>query len=264
MRDFGTTVIHAIPSYLVRLHDVFGEMGLEPGRDTRLRIMVIGAEPHTEENRRKIEQLFGCKAFNSYGLSEMNGPGVAFECELQTGLHVWEDAFLVEIVDPDTLEPVEEGARGELVMTTLDREGMPLIRYRVRDLTAFIPGSCPCGRTHRRVARITGRSDDMFIIKGCNVFPMQIEAVLMQFPEIGHDYRIILETRNGLDDMLIEVEVNPEWFSGRFGDLEGLVRRIVAAVRDEVLVSPKVTLVEHGSLPKSEGKAVRVQDLRCK
>jgi phenylacetate-CoA ligase len=262
MQDFGTTVVHAIPSYLGRLHEVFVELGLEPRRDSRLRLLVIGAEPHSEETRRRIEALFGVKAFNSYGLSEMNGPGVAFECEYQTGLHVWEDCFIPEIVNPDTLEPVPVGERGELVLTTLDRQAMPILRYRTRDLTRFIPGECPCGRTHRRIDRITGRSDDMFIIKGCNVFPIQVERVLMRIPEVGQDYLIVLHSATGADEMTIEVELRAECFSGDFGALEQLRRRIAAQIRDEVMVTPQVKLVEPGKLPRSEGKAVRVRDER--
>ena len=262
MQDFGTTVVHAIPSYLGRLHDVFVELGLDPRRDTKLRILVIGAEPHSEETRRRIENLFGVKAFNSYGLSEMSGPGVAFECEHQTGLHLWEDAFLPEIVNPDTLEPVPPGERGELVLTTLDRQGMPILRYRTRDLTRFLPVACPCGRTHRLIDRITGRSDDMFIIKGCNIFPIQIERVLMRIPEVGQDYLIVLETSADNDEMRIEVELQPDCFTGDFAALEQLRRRIANAVRDEVLVTPHVKLLEPGKLPKAEGKAVRVRDER--
>jgi phenylacetate-CoA ligase len=262
MQDFGTSVVHAIPSYLGRLHEVFGELGLDPRRDTRLRLLVIGAEPHSEETRRRIEALFGVKAFNSYGLSEMNGPGVAFECEYQTGLHLWEDCFIPEIVDPDTLEPVPVGERGELVLTTLDRQAMPILRYRTRDLTRFIPGDCPCGRTHRRIDRIVGRSDDMFIIKGCNVFPIQVEKVLMRVPEVGQDYLIVLHSAAGADEMTIEVELRPECFEGDFGALEQLRRRIAAQIRDEVMVTPQVKLVEPGKLPRSEGKAVRVRDER--
>lgn len=264
MQDFGTTVIHTIPSYLTRLFEVFREIGVDPVSDTALRILVIGAEPHTEEARQRIEAMFQVKAFNSYGLSEMNGPGVAFECEHQTGLHLWEDAFLAEIVDPETLEPVPEGDVGELVLTTLDREAMPIIRYRTRDLTRFIPGECPCGRVHRRIDRIVGRSDDMFIIKGCNVFPMQVERVLMRIAEVGHDYLIVLETDEGVDTMTVQVEVHPEWFTGDFAPLEKLRRQIIHDLRDEVLVTPRVHLVEPGALPKAQGKAVRVRDARMK
>ena len=264
MRDFGTTVAHAIPSYLGRLFDVFKEEGLDPREDTRLHTLVIGAEPHTEEHRRRIEEMFGVRAFNSFGLSEMNGPGVAFECTEQNGLHVWEDAFVVEIIDPETLDPVPDGEIGELVMTTLDRQAMPVIRFRTRDLTRILPGPCPCGRTHRRLDRISGRSDDMFIIKGCNVFPMQVEGILMKLPEVGDDYRIILQTIDDQDEMIIEVEVKKEWFRGDLTLLDRLQKHITHLIRDEVLVRPLIRLVEPGSIPKAEGKAVRVFDQRRK
>ena len=162
------------------------EIGIDPKKDTKLKTLVIGAEPHTDEQRKRIEELLGVKAYNSFGMSEMSGPGVAFECIYQNGLHLWEDCFILEIVDPETLEPVEDGEIGELVLTTLDRDAMPLIRYRTRDLTRIIPGPCPCGRTHRRIDRIKGRSDDMFIVKGVNIFPMQIEKILMQLKRLTH------------------------------------------------------------------------------
>jgi len=262
MRDFGTTVAHVIPSYLGRLFDVFQEEGLDPRKDTQLHTLVIGAEPHTEEHRLRIEAMFGVKAYNSFGLSEMNGPGVAFECAEQNGLHIWEDAYLVEIIDPETLQPVADGQIGELVMTTLDRQAMPVVRYRTRDLTRFLPGACPCGRTHRRIDRISGRSDDMFIIKGCNVFPMQIEGILMKLPEVGEDYRILLETIADQDEMIVEVEVKKEWFKGDLAFLDRLQKQITHLVRDELLVRPRIKLVEAGSIPKAEGKAKRVFDHR--
>lgn len=164
IRDFGTTCLHAIPSYAVRLAEVFKDEGINP-RSTRLHTLFIGAEPHTDEQRRRIEKLLGVKAYNSFGMTEMNGPGVAFECKQQDGMHLWEDNYIVEIVDPDTLEPVPDGEYGEMVLTTLDRTMMPILRYRTRDLTRIIPGKCACGRTHRRIDRIKGRTDDMFIIK---------------------------------------------------------------------------------------------------
>ena len=264
MRDYGTTVAHAIPSYLGRLFDVFKEEGLDPRKDTKLHTLVIGAEPHTEEHRRRIEEMFGVKAYNSFGLSEMNGPGVAFECTEQNGLHIWEDAYVVEIIDPITLQPVVDGEIGELVMTTLDRVAMPVIRYRTRDLTRFLPGECKCGRTHRRIDRIAGRSDDMFIMKGCNVFPMQIEGVLMKLPEVGDDYRIMLETIDDQDEMIVEVEVKKDWFKGDLSFLDKLQKHLIHLIRDEVLVRPMIKLVEPGSIPKTEGKAVRVFDHRRK
>lgn len=262
MQDYGTTVAHAIPSYLGRLYEVFESLELDPKKDTKLHKLVIGAEPHTEEQRKRIEEMFGVKAYNSFGLSEMNGPGVAFECIHQKGLHIWEDAYVVEIVDPDTLQPVPDGEYGELVLTTLDRQAMPLIRYRTRDITRIIPEKCECGRTMRRIDRITGRSDDMFIIKGCNVFPMQIEGVLLKIPEVGSDYMITLETIEGVDEMILEVEVKNDWFQGDIRRLDKLTKQITALVRDEVLAKPVVKLVEAGSIPKSEGKAVRVTDKR--
>ena len=164
VKDFGTTCLHAIPSYAIRLAEVFQEEGVDP-RSTKLHTLCIGAEPHTEEQRRRIERMLGVKAYNSFGMTEMNGPGVAFECKYQDGMHLWEDNYIVEIVDPDTFEPVPDGEIGEMVLTTLDRTMMPILRYRTRDLTRIIPGECKCGRTHRRIDRIKGRTDDMFIIK---------------------------------------------------------------------------------------------------
>ncbi|MDY0176104.1 MAG: phenylacetate--CoA ligase [Lentisphaeria bacterium] len=262
MRDFGTTCLHAVPSYLGRLHSVFIENGLQPAKDTRLKRLFIGAEPHSEETRQRIQKLYGCKAYNSFGMTEMNGPGVAFECECQNGMHLWEDAYIMEIIDPETLQALPEGELGELVLTTLDREAMPIIRYRTRDLTRIISEKCPCGRSSRRIDRITGRSDDMFIIKGCNVFPIQIERILMRINEIGSDYLITLDSNEEGDFMLVQAELKHESFSDQFPKLELLRKRIAAAMRDEVQVTPKVQLVNPGTLPKNEGKAVRVKDLR--
>ncbi len=264
MRDFGTTCAHSVPSYLGRLHAVFAEQGLDPARDTQLKRLFIGAEPHSEETRRRIQEMFGCKAYNSFGMTEMNGPGVAFECECQADMHVWEDCYLIEIVDPETLEPVPDGTEGEMVLTTLDRHAMPLIRYRTRDLTRIIPEPCACGRTHRRIARITGRSDDMFIIKGCNVFPIQIERVLMRIPNVANDYLITLDTNEEGDTMLVQAELAPDSFTDDYKQLETLRKRIARELCDEILVTPTVQLVAPGALPKSEGKAVRVIDHRVK
>lgn len=262
MRDYGTTVIHTIPSYVMHLVDHFRDMNLDPRTDTDLRHMIIGAEPHTEETRRRIEEMMGIKAYNSFGLSEMNGPGVAFECEYQQGMHVWEDCFFIEIINPQTLEPVADGEVGEMVLTTLDRQAMPIIRYRTRDLTRIIPGACACGRTHRRIDRIKGRSDDMFIIRGCNVFPMQIEKILMQIPEVGNQYLIKLETIEGVDEMIVEVEIKEGQFLDNFSKLENLAKYITCEVRNEVLVTPKVKLLQPNHFQPCEGKAVRVQDNR--
>lgn len=262
MRDFGTNAVHAIPSYLHRLAEVMAQEGFDPHKTTELRIFIVGAEPHSEEQRQRIEAAFGVKAYNSYGLSEMNGPGVAFECTRQNGLHVWEDAFLVEIIHPETLEPVAEGEIGELVMSTLDRQAMPLLRFRTGDLTRILPGTCPCGRTHRRLDRITGRSDDMFIVKGCNIFPMQIEGVLMKIPDLGSNYLLTLETIDGVDELIIEVEVARRVDLGDGRRLEWLSATLTRQIRDEILVTPIVKLLPPDTLPQSEGKAVRVRERR--
>jgi phenylacetate-CoA ligase len=262
MRDFGTTAIHIIPSYALHLSKVFEELKVDPVRDTKLRIAFVGAEPHSEKMRKKIEEYYGFKAFNSYGLSEMNGPGVSFECPCQDGMHIWEDHYLVEIIDPKTLKPVSDGEEGELVMTTLLREGMPIIRYRTKDLTRIIPGTCACGRTHRRIERIKGRTDDMMIIKGVNIFPIQIEKKLMEIPGVGNNFVIILE-REGYDDHLtVKVEVQNEVFTGDLKPLEDLRKRIVDELKADILVTPRVKLVEPGSIPATEGKAIRVIDNR--
>lgn len=260
IQDFHTTVLHAIPSYATRLAEVFEEEGIDPA-STSLRIMAIGAEPHTDEQRRKIEQLLGVKAYNSFGMTEMNGPGVGFECKEQNGMHIWEDCYVVEIIDPVTCEPVPDGEVGELVLTTLDRQMMPLIRYRTRDLTRILPEPCPCGRTHVRIDRLKGRTDDMFIIKGVNVFPMQVEKVLMQHPEMGSNYLITLFTKDGQDYMTVEVELN-ELSTDNILELEALRKEITRELKDEILLTPKLSFVKKGSLPQSEGKAVRVKDIR--
>ena len=259
--DFGTTALHAIPSYVTRIYEVMQEMGLDPKRDTKLKTLIIGAEPHSEEQRRRIEEMMGVKAYNSFGMSEMCGPGVAFECQEQNGLHIWEDYYIVEIIDPDTLEPVPEGEVGELVLTTINREGMPLLRYRTRDLTRVLPGECPCGRHHKRLDRMKGRSDDMIILKGVNIFPIQIETILMQFKELTTNYLITLETKDSNDEMIIEVELE-KLFTDDYARLQVLTKNITRLLKDEILVTPHVKLVPKGTLPQSEGKAVRVKDLR--
>ncbi len=260
-KDFGTTVVHAIPSYAARLFEVMQDEGIDPRRDLKLRTLAIGAEPHSEEQRRRIEDMLGVKAYNSFGMSEMCGPGVAFECPEQNGMHIWEDYYIVEIINPDTLERVPDGEMGELVLTTLNREAMPLLRYRTRDLTRILPGECPCGRHHKRIDRMKGRSDDMLILKGVNIFPIQIEQVLMQYKELGGDYLITLETMDHNDEMTVDVEIS-QLFTDDYGRLEGLTKDIQRRLHDEILVTPRVRLVPRGSLPKSEGKAVRVKDLR--
>jgi phenylacetate-CoA ligase len=264
MREFGTTAIHIIPSYALYLLEVFNEMGTDPREDTKLRIAVMGAEPHTEGLRSRVEEAYGLSAFNCYGLSEMCGPGVAFECPEKAGLHVWEDYFLMEVVDPRTMEPVREGEEGELVFTSLCREGMPLIRYRTHDLAATVAGACRCGRTHRKISRIKGRTDDMFIVKGVNVFPMQVEKVLLNALGVGSNYQIVLDTIESRDEMRVLVEVSGDMWQGEVRELNRLRARISDELRQEILVSPVVELVEPGFIPQSEGKAIRVIDRRPK
>jgi phenylacetate-CoA ligase len=261
MQQFGSTVVHIIPSFALYLLNTFAKHGLDP-RDLPLRIAFIGAEPHSEDMRRRIEAAYGLKAYNSYGLSEMNGPGVAFECPEQNGLHVWEDSFLLEVVQPQTLEPAGPGEVGELVFTNLTREGMPLLRYRTRDLASFDDRPCACGRSFRRLSRIQGRSDDMLIVKGVNIFPLQIDQVLMAMPEVGSHYLVEVTREDFSDLMQVKVEVQANFFQEDLKYLTRLQKRITEALKNELLVTPRVELVEPNTLPRSEGKAQRVVDKR--
>lgn len=261
IRDFNVTALHIIPSFALYFAGKVREEGYDPA-DMPWKIALIGAEPHTEYTRQKIEEQLHIKAYNSYGLSEMNGPGVAFECTEQDGMHVWEDSYFAEIIDPKTGEHVPDGEIGELVMTTLTREGMPIIRYRTRDLTRFIPGQCKCGRTSRRIDRIVGRADDMLIIKGVNIYPMQVENIIMAMPEVGQNYVIELFKEGFIDQIKVKVEIKDEFFIEDMRILQGLQKKIASKLRDEILVTPRVELVQRNSLPQSEGKAKRVLDLR--
>ncbi|MGD0615282.1 MAG: phenylacetate--CoA ligase [Verrucomicrobiota bacterium] len=259
MRDFRTTFVHLTPSYALYLADFLEKRGVNPRGDLALRKAFVGAEPYTEETRLKIETGLGLDVYNSYGLSEMNGPGVAFECQHKQGMHLWEDHFIIEIINPQTGDPVANGESGELVMTTLCREAMPLLRYRTRDITSLIPEPCPCGRTHRRLNRITGRSDDMLIVRGVNIYPQQIERVLMATQGIGRNYLIRLE---GLDEMIVCVELTGAGFDGQVEHLVSLQSQIAEKLRAEILVKPRVQLVPPATLPVTEGKARRVIDNR--
>lgn len=262
MREFGTTGIHILPSYALRVVHYCDEQGIDIRRDLSLRCGFVGAEPHTERSRKRIEELMGARMYNCYGLSEMAGPGVAMECPAQEGLHLREDHYLAEIIDPETLEPLPEGQQGELVLTSLSRQAMPLLRYRTRDLTAFVPGECPCGRQHRRMQRVFGRSDDMLIIRGVNIYPMQVERVLMGVEEVGSNYLIKLETVNEMDEMIVHVELRSGVFFDETRRIEALREHIVAELRHELLFTPKVEIHQPNALPVSEGKAVRVVDER--
>jgi phenylacetate-CoA ligase len=263
MKDFGVTVVHATPSYLLHMAEKMGECGFTK-EDLKLERAFIGAEPHSEDMRKKIETLFGIKAFNSYGLSEMNGPGVAFECEYEAGMHVWEDAYYMEIIDPETGALLPDGEVGELVLTPIHREATQLLRYRTRDLTRVIPEKCACGRTHRRIARFRGRSDDMLIINGVNVFPSQIEEVLMAISEVANNYLIVVSKDGALDRLTVKVEVTEGVFSDDARDMNELKKRVEDRLAALITVHARVEFHQRGSLPQSEGKAKRVIDERPK
>ncbi len=262
MQTFGSTALHIIPSYALRVLHLCELDGLDPREDFGVRVIFVGGEPHTDEIRRRIEEGFGAKVYNCYGLSEMCGPGVAMECAAQNGLHVCEDHYLAEILDPDTLEPVKPGELGELVLTTLRREAMPLIRYRTRDITCEIVGECPCGSAHMRLERMEGRTDDMLVVRGVNVYPMQVERALLGIDQVGCNYVITLTRPADMDVMTVGVELSAESFTDDMRELDGLRRRICARVREELDITVEVELHEPGGLPVGEGKAVRVVDSR--
>jgi phenylacetate-CoA ligase len=261
LRDFRVTAICCTPSYFVHLVERAGELGVSI-RDLPLRAGIFGAEPWTDSMRRHIQAEAGIQAFDIYGLSEIVGPGVAIECSCQEGLHIFEDHFYPEIVDPESGEPLPDGAEGELVLTTLSKQAMPMIRYRTRDITRLIVSPCGCGRTLRRMARISRRSDDMFIIRGVNVFPSQIEAALLEVEGTLPHYQIILTRQKGLDAMEVQVEVTPAFFSDKVGALEGLQERLVDALDHILGLRVSVRLVEPHTIQRSEGKAKRVIDRR--
>ncbi len=262
MNTFRTTAVHILPSYAMRLYSFFPEAGIDPRKDLTLKIFFIGAEHHSEGLRQQIQEAFGVKAFNSYGLSEMCGPGIAFECPYRDGMHLWEDEYIMEIINPETGEVLPDGAEGELVLTSLCRTAMPLLRYRTHDLTKIIPEPCPCGRTHRRLARMRGRSDDMLILNGVNIFPLQIECAIMSVPNIGSNYMVEIDKEDFLDRIHIKLEVNPGNFAGTLENMEAMRRELVEAVRTELGLTPRVSLLEPNSIPPWEGKAKRIVDLR--
>jgi len=259
MQDFKTTTLHLTPSYALYLASVMDKEGVDPKKDFFLRRAYLGSEPYSEETRKKIERFFNIDVYNSYGLSEMNGPGVAFECVEKNGMHLWEDNFIMEIIDPETGEEMPEGEKGELVLTTLCREAMPILRYRTSDISMIIPGRCKCGRTHRRISRIIGRTDDMIIVRGVNIFPQQIERVLMGIKAVAQNYQIVLES---YDLMTVRVEISKDLFDGKVEHLVNLQTEITEKLRSEILITPKVELLEPGTLPVSEGKTTRVIDKR--
>ncbi|MDT8440947.1 MAG: phenylacetate--CoA ligase [Desulfuromonadales bacterium] len=262
MQDFGSTVITCTPSYSLYLAEAAAEEGIDI-RALKLRVGILGAEPWSEKMRAEIEEKVGIKAIDIYGLSEILGPGVGIECiEAQAGLHIWEDHFIVEIIDPDSGQVLPVGEQGELVITTITKEGIPMIRYRTRDITRIIAEPCICGRTHRRLARMSGRSDDMLIIRGVNVFPSQIESVLMDIEGVEPHYLLIVDREENLDTLEVQVEVNEQTFSDEIKVLQDLSRRIQKEIKDVLGITCRVRLVEPKTIARSEGKARRVIDNR--
>ena len=264
MQDFGSTVLTCTPSYSLFLAEVAAEEGIDI-RNLKLKVGILGAEPWSEKMRQEIEEKLNIKAIDIYGLSEILGPGVAIEClEAQNGLHIWEDHFIPEIINPDTGEVMAVGEKGELVITTITKEGIPLIRYRTRDITRLIKEPCICGRTHARIERLSGRSDDMLIIRGVNVFPSQIESVLFNIEGVEPHYQLIVEREGNLDTLEVQVEVNEQTFSDEIKILQELSGKIRKDIKDLLGVTCKVRLVEPKSITRSEGKAKRVIDNRKK
>ena len=261
MQDFKTTALVCTPSYALIIADTMMEMGINPS-SLSLRVGLFGAEPWSEAMRHEINEKLGIRATDNYGLSEVMGPGVAGECQECNGLHISEDHFLLEVIDPETLEPVAPGEVGELVVTTLTKEAFPMIRYRTRDLTRLIPEPCPCGRTFTRMQRIMGRTDDMLIIKGVNVFPIQIEKVLFEIEGTAPHYQILIERENHNDKITVLVEVNESLFFDQMKKQRQLVDHIKARLASELGIGVQVKLVEEKTLERSEGKSKRVIDKR--
>ena len=262
MKDLKTTVIACTPSYMLYLAEYASKIGVDLREDTKLRMGIFGAEPWSEETRKRIEEKTGIDAYDVYGTSELSGP-LFTECEEKCGIHVWADHFLIEVIDPKTGERLGEGEKGELVVTTLSKEALPLIRWRTGDITVIDGEKCACGRTHPRIMRILGRADDMIIVRGVNVFPSQIEHVLMQIPEVGEHYMIILDrAENGLDVMTVQVELSEKAEVDKVSDVLELERRIAEKLKSVLNVTAKVEVVNPGTLQRFEGKAKRVIDRR--
>jgi phenylacetate-CoA ligase len=260
MTDFGVTVLHCTPSYALYLAETATSKGILD--DLKLKIGCFGAEPSSEEARGELEAAFGIKAYDSYGLSEMFGPGVGFECTEQNGIHIWEDHFLVEILDQEG-EACAPGERGELVLTSLTKEAMPLLRYHTGDITYFMEDGCNCGRTSRRVHRFLGRADDMLVVRGINVFPSQIEDVLLGMPEIGSHFQVLLDRkRHGLDEITIKVELTDEAFTGELSDLARIQKKVQSQLKKVMNIRSNIELVERGTIPRTAGKAQKVVDMR--
>jgi phenylacetate-CoA ligase len=261
IRDLGTTDLVCTPSYALNIAEVAEEIGFDMAHSA-LRHAILGAEPWSEPMRREIERRLGVQAYDNYGLSEVMGPGVSGECAAKNGLHLFEDQFIPEVIDPQTLEPLPAGREGELVLTAVNKEALPVLRYRTRDRVRLIDAPCPCGRTLRRHSRVTGRTDDMLIIRGVNVFPSQIEEVLLAVEGTLPQYQILLARSGALDELEVKVEVNERLLSDEMKAMRDLNRRIEGELELALGLRSKVTLVEPGSLPRSDGKAKRVIDRR--
>ncbi|MEG0790689.1 MAG: phenylacetate--CoA ligase [Gordonibacter sp.] len=262
MMDLGTDILACTPSYALLIADTAIEMGYDPATELKISAGIFGAEPASESMRDDIRAKLGIQYCDVYGLSEVMGPGVAMECAEGNGLHVAEDQFYAEIVNPDTLRPVPDGTYGELVFTTLARTCCPLVRYRTRDVTRIVPGTCGCGRTHRKIDRIVGRTDDMLIIRGVNVFPSQIEQVIVEFPEIAAQYQIVLTSKGPLDRVELKIETVPDFPFDEIRKLEDLKRRLAGELKSNLQISVDIKLVEPKTIERSEGKAKRIIDLR--
>jgi phenylacetate-CoA ligase len=261
MLDMGVTAIACTPSYLLHMGEVAEGMGISIKDDTNLKVGILGAEPWSEKMRGRLEEWLGIRAYDIYGTSELSGP-LFTECAEQNGMHVWSDMALVEVVDPETGEQMAPGERGELTITMLRKEAMPVVRYRIGDITWIDEDICACGRTHPRIGKISGRADDMLIIRGINVFPSQVEHTLMSFPEVGSHYEIVVERRRALDTMLIRLEMSDRAFSDRINDLMEIKRRVTHRLKSVLNIAVEVELVDPGSLPRFQGKARRVIDRR--
>jgi len=262
LQDFGSHAISCTPSYALYLAEVMNEMGVDPKKDLNLKYGIFGAEPWTHEMREQIEDKLGIRATDIYGLSEIIGPGVATECEYQDGLHIFEDHFLPEIIDPETGEVLPEGSEGELVVTTLTKKGIPVVRYRTRDITSLSYEPCQCGRTMVRMNKVMGRSDDMLIIRGVNVFPSQVESVLVKFEEIEPHYLLVVDRVNNLDTLEIWVEMSDALFSDEVKAVENVRQRIGEQLHSLLGLHAKIKLVEPKTIERSMGKAKRVMDNR--
>ena len=261
MQDLGTTAIACTPSYFLHIMEVAEKNGISIRNDTRLKVGIFGAEPWSLETRKRIEDVTGINAYDIYGTSEISGP-LFTECHVKKGIHVWGDMFLTEVIDPKTGEPVEDGEQGELVFTTLHKFALPLIRYRIGDLTIMNSETCECGRTHPRIMRILGRTDDMLIIRGINVFPSQVESVLMNIPAVGDHWEIVVDRKGPLDIMTVRVELTESGFSDKIGDLMKLKKQVSKELKSVLNIAADVDLVEPGTIPRSMGKAKRVTDNR--